>query len=253
MLYSIIIEDELDAQNLLSNILKEYCPSVQVVGIASNMQEGIKLINSLQPKLVFLDIQLGERTGFQLLDQLVNPNFQLIITTAYPDFAVKAFQYEALDYVLKPYTPNNIISAVKRSEKKLNSDSVYQKLESLISEQRNVAKINLHTAEGIILINIEDIIRVEADRAYSCIYLVNGQKELVSKPLKEIQEMLPSHLFYRLHTSHLINLHQLEKYSKEDGGYAVMSDQSKIPIARRRKNEFMDWIKSNGSNNRQAV
>jgi len=252
MLYTVIIEDEVDAQNLLSNILEQYCPTIQVVGIASDMQEGIRMINSLQPKLVFLDIQLGEQTGFQLLDQLVGPTFQLVITTAYPDFALKAFEYEALDYVLKPYTPNSIISAVNRAMKRTNTDSIYQKLESLIHEKKGVAKINLPTSDGIILINHEDIIRVEADRAYSCIYLINGQKEVVSKPLKEIQEQLPAHLFYRAHTSHLINLQQLEKYSNEDGGYAVMSDQSQVPIARRRKNEFLEWMKSNG-NDRQAI
>ena len=253
MTRAVIIEDELDAQNLLSNILEKYCSNMQVVGIASDIHEGIQMINSIKPDLVFLDIQLGEQTGFQLLDQLDNPSFQLVITTAYQDFAVKAFEYEAIDYVLKPYTPKTITSAVERVMKRTSTHSIYQKLETLFQEKKGVSKINLPTTDGIILINSEDIVRVEADRSYSCIYLINGQKEIVSKPLKEIQEQLSSHLFYRLHSSHLINLQQLEKYSNEDGGYAFMSDQSQIPIARRRKNEFLDRIKSKGNNNRKAI
>jgi len=242
---AIIIEDELDAQELLSVILKEYCPSIQLTGIAANITEGVQLIESLQPDLVFLDINLGDFTGFQLLDKLENRSFKLVVTTAYEEFAIQAFQYEAIDYVLKPYTPKSIIAAVGRVSKSIQSHHLYNKLDAIVNRNTNIPKINLPTADGIILINTEEIIYVIADRAYCQIHLTNGQKKMASKSLKEIEDVLPKSLFFRSHASHLINLNQVEKYSKEDGGFAVMSDQTQVPIARRRKNEFLELIKFN--------
>lgn len=242
---AIIIEDELDAQELLSVILKEYCPSIQLTGIAANITEGVQLIESVEPDLVFLDINLGDFTGFQLLDKLENRSFKIIITTAYENFALQAFKYEAIDYVLKPYTPQNIVAAVGRFSKSIQSHHLYDKLDAIINRNINVSKINLPTSDGIILINTEEIIYVMADRAYCLIHLTNGQKKIVSKSLKEIEDVLPDYLFFRSHASHLINLNQVEKYSKEDGGFAVMSDQTQVPIARRRKNEFLELIKFN--------
>lgn len=247
MIRTIIVEDEVDAQKLLMLILQEYCLNVEVVGIAADVNHGMQLITSLNPDLVFLDIQLGEQTGFQMLDQLPNKTFQLIITTAYQDSALEAFRYEAIDYVLKPYTPVNIIAAVERAAKRTKNDELYQKLDGLLNRKSISSKISLPTSEGFLLVNIEDVIRIEADRAYSQIYLTNGLKTMVSKPLKEMETLFPPPFFFRPHASHLINLQQLEKYNKEDGGVAVMSDQSQIPIARRRKNDFLVWIKSNGN------
>lgn len=242
---AIIIEDELDAQHLLSKIIDEYCPDINVSGCASNVQDGISLIESLDPDIVFLDIQLGERTGFQLLDSLSNKSFKLIITTAYQEFALKAFKYEAIDYVLKPYSPKSILLAISKVQKQTIDNEVYKRLESLLSEQKKSSKISLPTTEGYTMVCTEDIVHVAADRSYSHVHLASKKKLMISRSLKEIEALLPSSIFFRLHTSHLINLDHLDMYNKEDGGYAVMTDGSQVPVARRRKTEFLEKLSPN--------
>lgn len=242
---AIIIEDELDAQHLLSKIIDDYCPDINVSGSASNVQDGINLIESLDPDIVFLDIQLGDRTGFQLLDSLSNKSFKLIITTAYQEFALKAFKYEAIDYVLKPYSPKSILLAISKVQKQTIDNEVYKRLESLLSEQKKSSKISLPTTEGYTMVCTEDIVHVAADRSYSHVYLASKKKLMISRSLKEIEALLPSSTFFRLHTSHLINLDHLDMYNKEDGGYAVMTDGSQVPVARRRKTEFLEKLSPN--------
>lgn len=240
---AIIIEDELDAQHLLTKILDDYCPDVKVVGCAANIVEGKTLIEDQDPDIVFLDIQLGATTGFQLLDSLKNKSFKLIITTAYQEFALKAFKYEAIDYVLKPYSPKSIIVALDKVKKQTNDkNDVYKKLEALLVAHKSPAKISLPTANGYLMINPNDIVHVSADRSYSQVFLTSKKKLLISKPLKEIEAVLPSDSFFRPHTSHLININRLEMYNKEDGGYALMTDGTQVPVARRRKAEFLEKL-----------
>ncbi len=244
MTKAIIIEDEMDAKQLLSRILSDYCPTVKLIGTASNLNKGEQLINELEPDLVFMDIQLGDQTGFQLMDRLEKKSFKLIITTAYEEFALKAFKYEAIDYILKPYSPKSIIAAIGRVTKAYHDSAVYRRLDSLLNNKKTSKKISLPTSEGILLININDILHIEADRSYSNVYLENNTKQVISKSLKDLQELLPKSDFFRIHTSYLINLNKIERYSNEDGGAVIMSDKKRVPIARRRKNEFMELIKS---------
>jgi len=223
--------------------ITEFCSNISVVGIASNITEGVQLIEQHQPDILFLDIQIGQSSGFELLDKLKHRSFKLIITTAYKDFALKAFQYQAIDYVLKPYSPKNIKAAVSRVLLMNQDAALFDKLKGLIAPNFN-SKISFPTSEGIILINVDEIVHVEADRSYCIIYLNNTEKKIVSKSLKDIEAILPNQKFYRLHASHLINLDKLKRYDKEDGGSAVMSNEKHIPIARRRKNEFLELINS---------
>jgi len=247
MLKAIIIEDELDAQVLLQKIIEEYCPDVELLGTANNLQSGKELIESTQPDIIFLDIQLGCETGFQLLEMVDHKTFKLIITTAFQDFALKAFKYEAIDYVLKPYSPKSILAALNKVKKQtIDNSEVYKKLEALLISQTSPTKISLPTSEGYIMVCPDDIVHVAADRSYSQVYLASKKKLLISKPLKEIEAVLPAHSFFRLHSSHLINMNRLEMYNKEDGGYALMTNGTQVPIARRRKSEFINRLTNNG-------
>jgi len=241
---AIIIEDEMDAQHLLTSIINEYSYEVEVVASASNIVEGKSLIESTNPDIVFLDIQLGDKTGFELLDSVSNKSFKLIITTAYQEFAVKAFKYEAIDYILKPYSPKSILNALDKVKKQTVDGDVYKKLEALLTAQNQNSKISLPTSEGYVMVNPEDIVHVAADRSYSHVHFTTKKKLVLSKPLKEIETLLTSSNFFRPHTSHLINMNQLEMYNKEDGGYAIMTNGSQVPISRRRKTEFLQKLSS---------
>lgn len=245
---ALIIEDEADAQQLLSKIIEEYCLDVTVAGGAANIQDGKNLIESLKPDIVFLDIQLGDKTGFQLLDSLVSYPFKLIITTAYQEFALKAFKYEAIDYVLKPYSPKSIMTALEKVKRQSVDSEVFKRLESLLSAQNKKTKVSLPTSDGYVMVSPDEIVHVSADRAYSQVFLSSDKKKLfISKPLKELETLLPSESFFRLHTSHLINLDKVDKYNKEDGGYVLMTNGSQVPVARRRKTAFLDLLTGNNS------
>lgn len=241
---TIIIEDELDAQVLLANLLREFCPDVHLLGVASGVESGVELIKSTNPDLIFLDINLGNECGFRVLDQFLLKPFKVIITTAFEKYALEAFKYQAVDYLLKPYSPLQVSQAIERVSKLEEGTKAYTRLKSLISRPKPMSKISLPSNDGIHIFNVNEIIRAEADRAYCILYFDNDTKTIISKSLKEIENLLP-HNFFRSHTSHLINMDKLLKYAKEDGGYALMSDGSKIPIARRRRVEFLDLIQSN--------
>ena len=249
---AVIIEDEIDAQQLLARILRDYCPDVKLVGSANNLLSGKNLIESLQPDIVFLDIQLGCETGFQLLDKLSNKSFKLIITTAYQEFALKAFKYEAIDYVLKPYSPNSIVESLGKVHKQLGNSDVYRKLENLLAERQTSTKLKLATSEGYTIVCPENIVHIEADGSYSHMHLISNPKVMISKSLKEVELLLPKSPFFRLHTSHLINMNHLYMYKKEEGGCAVMSNGTQIPVARRRKAEFINKLSKIGQENLQS-
>ena len=240
---AVIIEDELDAQTLLANILKDYCPDIDLLGIASDIESGVDLIKSNSPQLVFLDINLGQECGFRILDQFLLRPFKILVTTAFEKHALKAFEYEVVDYLLKPYSPLQVRTSIDRVKKLSENKDVYTKIEALLVDSRQTAKISLPTQDGINIFKVNEIVRVEAERAYCCLHLDGGQRIIISKALKEVQDLLTTQ-FFRSHTSHLINIEKLVKYAKEDGGYALMSDGSKIPIARRRKVEFLELIQS---------
>jgi two-component system LytT family response regulator len=242
---AIVIEDESDAQQLLASILRDYCPDIQLLGIAADVESAVNLIQELQPELIFLDVNLKNECGFELLDKFLFKPFKVIITTAFEEYALKAFEYEAIDYILKPYSPLQVSKSVNRIKKIKSKEGVFKNLESLIHKSNKVLTISLPTNDGINIFKVKDIVRVEADRAYCMIFLENGVRRMISKALKEIEEILPEY-FYRTHTSHLINLEKLQKFAKEDGGYALMSDGSKIPIARRRKVDFLEKIQQSG-------
>lgn len=243
----VIVEDETKSREGLKNLIDEFCPNAQVVGMAANVDEGLEIITGTQPDLVLLDIEMQSATGFDLLEKLPEINFEVVFTTAYEQYAIKAIKFSAMDYLLKPIDIKELIQAIDRVQNKRNagiSDAqVKSLLDNLRTEPGKTHKITLSTSDGMVFLPVSDIIRCEAQGAYTQFNLTNGKKILVSKNLKEYEMLLQDHQFLRVHNSHLINLHEVARYVKADGGYAVMNDGTNIPISNTRKEEFLELMR----------
>ncbi len=238
-----IIDDESHARQTLRTILNELCPQVSIVGEANGVLSGVQLIRQASPQCVLLDISMEDGSGFDLLDQFPHPDFKVIFTTAFDQFALKAFRYSALDYLIKPIVPNELKAAIE----KLETESLEQHVEKLkhllaVGKQPQVKKIVLSTQEGLVFLPIEKIVRLESEGCYTTFYLLNNERHVVSKGLKEYEELLPEDSFFRIHQSHIVQRSFVRKVMKEDGGYVVMKDGSKVPLANRRRQAFMEWL-----------
>lgn len=243
MIRTVIVEDEIASQELLSTIVKEYCPYLHLVGVADSVEKGILTIKETQPDLVFLDIQIGHQSGFDLLDRLEHKNFKVIITTAHDEYALKAFKYEAVDYILKPYSPKDVINSVHRLKDKLEESKAFRQLEKVIknSLQQKVAdKISIPTSEGLKVYKMDSIIRIEGNGAYCKLIDTDSKALLISKSLKEVEMMLSESQFFRIHDSHIINLGHIKEYKKEDGGLVILENNDQVPVSRRKKQEFLE-------------
>jgi two-component system LytT family response regulator len=246
MIKAVIVEDEKNSQELLKELVTEYCEGVEVVDIAGNVAEALEIIDVHKPGLIFLDIELPDGDGFQVLEKVPKLNFDVIFTTAYDQYSLKAFKFSATDYLLKPVDIEELQAAVarvveKHNEKEKNGQS--DKIEALIRNIRNVQqpfkRIVLPTTNGFTVVNPEDIIRCESDRNYTFIFLTDGRKILVSRTIKEYDEMLRDYNFFRIHQSHLINLKFLKNYTRGRGGYVELSDGTTLDVSARRKSEFL--------------
>lgn len=247
MIKIVIIDDEKDAIKSIELIINEYCSNAEVIGTASSAAEGRTIIQSKNPDLVFLDIEMPRGNGFDMLEMIPERNFEVIFITAYNNFAIKAFKYSAVDYILKPIDIDEFIDAVDRVEQRLllssdNSSTNQDKYNSLLEniQTNQPTKIMVPTSEGQIYIEIANIFRIEAEGSYSMIFLNDNNKMLISKNLKEFENMLSENNFYRPHNSHLINLEQVKKYVLKDGGYIEMTDETIVPISRRKKDSFIE-------------
>jgi two-component system, LytTR family, response regulator len=242
-LKTVIIDDEHDAVNFISSIIGEYCPSLEVVGKAHNVLEGVAVITDKKPDLVFLDIEMPNGTGFDLLSHFPEKDFDVVFITAFNHYAIKAIKFSAVDYILKPININEFIEAVnkvvqKRNEKSPASDESFRMLmENLKSS--HPTRLAIPTSDGMEYLNPKDIIRIEADRSYSWFHITGNRKILVSKHLKEFQDLLSDRYFFRSHNSHLINLKYVKKFIRKEGGYIEMLDGEQIPISRNRKDLFL--------------
>jgi two-component system, LytTR family, response regulator len=240
---AIIVEDELHSREFLKNIVTEYCPELQLVALASSVEEGAAAIKLHQPDIIFLDIEMQTGTGFDLLAQFPDPDFDVIFTTAYDHYAIKAIKFSAIDYLLKPIEIEELQNAVKKVTEKKASDQSQQALQMLLrnlkTPQKGEQSITLSTSDGLEFVPLQNIIRIEASGPYSNFFLKNNKKIMVSRHLKEYEIMLGDHGFFRVHNSHIININEVSKMVKTDGGYAVMSDDSKISISPKKKDDFM--------------
>ncbi|MCB0805221.1 MAG: response regulator transcription factor [Bacteroidales bacterium] len=242
MFNAIIIDDESSARNALKNLLFAHCSAIQVLGEASNVREGIAAIKEHNPDLVFLDVQMPDGTGFDLLKQLPKVTFKVIFASAYDKFAIQAFRFSALDYLQKPIEAESLIEACAKLQSEDPISELRQKLDVLLTNQNNFEKIALPTLDGIIFVKIKQICWCESDNNYTNFYLNDGKKIVVSKTLKEYDEMLTPFRFFRIHKSHLINLAYLARYRKGEGGSVVMEDGTELEVSRRRKEDFMQAL-----------
>ncbi|MGP8217338.1 MAG: LytR/AlgR family response regulator transcription factor [Bacteroidia bacterium] len=243
MLNAIIVDDEVSAAGSLNILLGKYCPGVKVLGIANSADQAETMINTLSPNLVFLDVEMPHADGFQLLARFKQISFDVIFTTAYNEYALKAIKHNALDYLLKPIDKDELIAAVKKcEEKKARGQVDYIKVENLLSSLamgHKLQKLPVPTLEEILYVDMDNIIRFEADSNYTIIYLKVGKKLTSSKTLKEYELMLAGQSFFRVHKTHCINLTQITKYIKGDGGFVVMTDGATIEVSRQKKAELL--------------
>ncbi|MCF8370842.1 MAG: LytTR family DNA-binding domain-containing protein [Bacteroidales bacterium] len=245
MIRTIIIDDEERGRRTLKTQISKYCPELEIVGEANGVQSGLEIIRHEKPDAVFLDIQMQDGTGFDLLEQIPHVNFAIIFATAYDQYAIQAFKFSATDYLLKPIDPDQLIKAVDKLQSELNSHNLSKKLEALFSNKNNFEKIALPTFDGIILVKIKEIIRCQSESNYTTLFLPKGDKIVVTKTLKDFDEMLTPLGFFRIHQSHLINMSFVNKYIKGDGGSVKMEDGTVLEVARRRKDTFLDLLLKN--------
>jgi len=243
MIRAVIIDDEQESRNIILNILNEYCDDLTVVGQADDVKSGIRVITDKKPDVVFLDIQMPDGSGFDLLEQTKHLEFQVVFITAYDQFALKAIKFSALDYILKPIDPQQLIEAVKKVRKnEMDIDTLTRKIQTLLRNKNGFQRITLPTFEGYRFVNIKDIVRCEADSNYTNFYLSSGEKILVTKTLKEYDDILSGLDFIRVHQSHLVNIKYVDRYIKGEGGTIVMSDGSSVNVSRRRKEDFLNMM-----------
>lgn len=241
---TVIIDDEPRARETIKNMLMLYCPDLEIAGEAASVASGVGLINELQPDLVLLDIKMPDGTGFDLLKQLPSIDFSLVFITAFDEYAVKAFKFSAVDYLLKPIDPDELVSTIDRVKQQKKSDKV--DLSVVLNNLRDLKKENkklvLKTTESIFVVSIQEIIRCEASGNYTHFYLSSEHPILVSHTLKDYEEMLKGYSFLRVHQSHLVNLEHIKRYDKSDGGMLVMTDNKTVPVATRKKEMLLNVL-----------
>ena len=250
MIKAIIVDDEPYCCESLATLLQRYCPQVNLIDVCYNGATALKAINEEKPELLFLDIEMPQMNGFELLEKLKEISFQLIFTTSYDQYAIKAIRFSALDYLLKPVDREELQRAVQKAVSRIstpNRDQIDILLQKLNEPAVTVNKIAIPTMEGLQMVPIDSIISCCADSNYTVFCVKNRQKIIVSRTLKEIEEMLEEYPFIRVHHSYLINLNEVEKYIRGDGGYLIMSDGSSVDVSRSRKELLMKKLQPNRS------
>jgi two-component system LytT family response regulator len=244
MIKAVIIDDVEQARVTLKKDLEVYVKDVQVIGEANGVVEGARLLKNLQPDILFLDIQMQDGSGFDLLDILKDIQFKIIFITASDAHAIKAFRYAAIDYLLKPVDPDELMEALKKfKQEKTNESDKYKLLnESLKNHHKAHERLALHTQDKIHIVNIQDIVRCESNVNYTEFYFSNGKKMLVTKTLKDFEDLLSEQGFYRVHQSHLVNTKFIKEFVKTDGGYLIMNDGSNVPVSTRKRPEVMKML-----------
>lgn len=230
----VIVDDDKKTCRFISGFIGDNFPDIRVVAITHDIESGFNAINKYSPGLIFLDIRLPDGMGFDLLKKFESINFKVIFITGYEKFAIQAIKFSALDYLLKPMDPDELTKAVRKAMEIVKHEEENVKINALLenySEKKVLKRIILKTAECIHLVKVEDIIRCKADNNYTLFFLVDGNKILISRTIKEYCELLKSSGFLRVHQSHLINVSYIDKFVKSEGGYILMKDKSQIPVS----------------------
>ena len=242
----ILVDDEKRVRNSLKSVLEIYYPAATVIGEAEDILEAKELILRLNPDVVLLDIKMPGGTGFDLLKQLMPFSFKVIFITAFDQFAIQAFKYSAIDYLLKPIIPDELVAALDKSAEILNVTDETLKFDNLLDNfsqlTRDLKKIVLNTQDKIHIVGITEIVRCESDANYTTFTLLNKKPVVMSKPLKEYDEMLTPFGFFRSHHSHLVNLSMIDRIDKKDGGVLIMKDNSEAMVSSRKYAELVSAI-----------
>ena len=244
MLQAVLIDDDESNLNSLSEKLGKHCLQIEIIARCDNATDGIKAIESLEPDVVFLDIEMPVMNGFVMLQQLTFKNFELIFVTAYDHYAIKAIRYSALDYLVKPVEVEELKTAVAKAASNRNNRSADSQVDVLLEylQKKQPRRISIPTAAGLQFLNIEDIIYLEASDNYSYIYLSTSKKFLVSRTLKDFEDMLPAEIFLRIHHSCIINKNFVERYIRGDGGQVVMNNGIVLDVSKRKKADFLQGM-----------
>lgn len=253
MIRAVLIDDETRGLRSLELLIKKYCPEVMLVAMSKEAAEGIDLINTHQPDVVFLDINMPKMNGFEMLERLKFREFQLVFTTAHEEYALRALKKRAIDYLLKPISGTELKEAMEKVKKKVGEKRRSLDLFNLLKELKDAApvKIPIQTKYGVEIIATGDIVYVEADSNNSLIVLANANRLLSLRPLKEHEAALcaESTNFIRIHNSYLINLNYVRRYVRDETAYVIMEDGKRIPVSRQKKDEFLAMIRNNRSEN----
>ena len=247
-LKAVLLDDEAHCLETLQWQLGQYCPNVEVIRSFTSSWEALSEIPDLKPDVVFMDIEMPHLNAFDLLQALPRMQFHLIFTTAYNEYALKAFHFSALDYLMKPISKDELVNAVKKAWERNTQFPAYQQMEILIQQmgrkQHKEQKITLPTLEGLEFVPVSEIVHCQSDSNYSNIFLLSGKKLMVSRTLKFLEETLQDHAFLRVHHSHLVNLQHIERYIRGDGGILVMADGAEVTVARSRKEILLEACKN---------
>ncbi|RDK88671.1 LytR/AlgR family response regulator transcription factor [Marinirhabdus gelatinilytica] len=252
MISAVLVDDDKNLRNGMKKLLARFAPSISIVGEADSVATGVAVIQRSQPQVVFLDIQLNDGTGFDILEKVAAANqtisSNIVFITAHEQYAIKAFRFSALDFLLKPVDPEELQKVIEKIKSVVQKKSDFSHIDLLLENIRknvdNFKRIALSTSDGIHLFDISNIIRCESEDNYTKFYIEDHKPVLISKTLKEYEELLGEHNFERIHQSHLINLNYLKSYIKKDGGYVVMADGSRLPISQRKRERLQTILKT---------
>ncbi len=247
MLKTIIVDDEKLAIESLTWEIENFCNNIDVIATYSNPLEAIDGINELKPDLVFLDIEMPELDGFQLLQNLTNRNFDLIITTAYNQYAIQAFRANAIDYLLKPIDPDELIEAVNKAKSRVGTEKMNYNLDMILNKiikekKAHVKKIPLSQTNKVMLVEPDEIIYCKSEGSYTQVFLENNQKVLVSRSIKMIESHCPDDIFIRVHKSYIVNIDKIVEYIRQGGGELVMSNKAIVPVSRTYKKDILNSL-----------
>ncbi len=244
MINAILVDDEKNALEMMEWLLRTYCPEVAIAGMFTSAEEALPVIRKTNPDVVFLDIEMPRMNGFDLLEQLEKPSFHIVFCTAYDQFAIRAFKYSALNYLLKPIDPEDLkttIGRVRSREQLPNREQFELLMQGILGQPKQTpARIALNSGDGVVFVSTGDIIYCEAESNYTQVVLVGNKKIMVSKVLRELDEALSGPDFFRVHSSFLVNINHIKKLVKGEGGYLVMDNDAIVSVSRSRRQEFMD-------------
>ncbi len=243
---ALIIDDEERARRVLTNMINEFCPDIEIVGDCENVPQGVLEINRKKPDVVFLDIEMPDYSGFELLEFFRDVDFEIIFVTAYSKYAIQAFEVSAIDYILKPIQINQLEKAISKLKNKLHLATMFDRLQTLKDNLKSdkIQKIAIPVSDGLIFVKVDEISHIDADGSYSKIWFTAGSNILVCKKLKYFEELLDTtDYFYRVHRSHLVNIQYINKYSRHESMITLDNNQN-IKVARDKKVQFEEKLKS---------